>query len=180
MTEKEVHFLDGRHWVWTGSSWYDEKTYEKPSALVLQKLAASRKGKTDGEDDKITDFQEQLEAAKIAKLAGDLQRAERFLRRALDQKPGHWGALSILCSVLRAANRPDEAVKVTDAVAARCGNAPLLTSRAAALCDLERWEEALRLVSRIQATGPGLEAVVQVRRRIRAARPDLFDDRGDS
>jgi len=50
----------------------------------------------------------------------------------------------------------------------------LLTTRAAALCDLGRWEEAKRTVGRSLAIESSDEAF-SVARRIKAARPDLYD-----
>jgi hypothetical protein len=54
---------------------------------------------------------------------------------------------------------------------------PLLTSRAAALRDLGRWEEALLQVNHVIAisAGRGGPEIMGARGRVKAARPDLFD-----
>jgi hypothetical protein len=53
-------------------------------------------------------------------------------------------------------------------------NGPLLTSRAAAFCDLGRWEEARRSVGRALAISGGSEEAFMVVKRIKQHRPDLY------
>ena len=68
--------------------------------------------------------------------------------------------------------RPEEALIATERARAT-GYLPLLTSRAAALCDLESWEDAKAELSRVLAVGKSPEAFAVVRR-IKASRPDLY------
>jgi hypothetical protein len=54
---------------------------------------------------------------------------------------------------------------------------PLLTSRAAALCDLGRWEDANRQIRRVIAISndPEQEEAHNVLKRIQQNAPELFD-----
>jgi hypothetical protein len=77
--------------------------------------------------------------------------------------------------VLRHLGASDRAVQETEPL--RAGNyPPLLVSRAAALCDLERWEEAKAIVGRALAAGDSPEAF-EVVHRIKANRPELYEKR---
>ena len=59
---------------------------------------------------------------------------------------------AVLCSILREGGLPDEALALADQH--RSSNyPPILTSRAAALCDLGRWEEALQQIRQVLAIG---------------------------
>lgn len=183
MTKGETYELDRKRYVWDGTGWYEEGTYMTPPKALQQKLDAMRRPKAEAEDAAILDFQELLDMAKLYRTSGNPVRAEKLVRRALAARPGHVGALSVLCSILRAEKRPDEAVAETEAVAAKAGYAPLLTCRAAALCDLERWDEAYGLYERLRAmgaSGAGAEVVAILRSRIRKARPDLIEDEDDA
>ncbi|MCB0226529.1 MAG: hypothetical protein KDI02_22745, partial [Anaerolineae bacterium] len=51
---------------------------------------------------------------------------------------------------------------------------PLLTSRAAALCDLKRWEEAKKTIGRCLVISKN-ETAFSVVNRIKAERPDLYE-----
>ena len=103
---------------------------------------------------------------------------EELLSRAQSLEPGnlaagHLAALAVLSSVYRASGYPAKALAATEAD--RDANHPaLLTTRAAALCDLGRWEEAKRTVGHSLAIESSDEAF-SVARRIKAARPDLYD-----
>ena len=81
-------------------------------------------------------------------------------------------AATRLSSVLRDQGQFEEAVRTTEPFLARPSGA-LLTTRAAALCDLQRWEQARETLRRAIAIERSPEALA-VLARIRAARPDLY------
>jgi hypothetical protein len=192
--------LDGRTYVWDGRAWCDAETYLTPPDSVLSKLnrclpyrpkrqrmrpsrsrrtpmgapATSRRvartrGKPGPRDERVVRL---LAQARRARRKGDLRRADAIVREALECSPGNLAALAMLCSVLRARRRPAQALKETDPYRTEA-DAPLLTSRAAAYCDLGRWGSAKREIARALAMNDS-EQAMSVMRRIKAARPDLY------
>jgi tetratricopeptide (TPR) repeat protein len=132
----------------------------------------------EADDAAITDLQEVLDRAKRARDAKLLPRARRLAERVLASKPHHLGAAAVLSSILRDELRPEEAIAIADRFPSS-RYAPLLTSRAAALCDLGRWAEALHDIraafrsDRAERRQPSEEAL-HVHARIRAGAPELF------
>jgi len=93
----------------------------------------------------------------------------------LTKNPEDSAALSVLCSLLRKVNKPKEALEKTKSY--KYQNAALFTSRAAAMCDLELWEEAhnevaraIAMVSDIKDKQEGFNVV----KRIKEVRLDLY------
>jgi predicted Zn-dependent protease len=128
------------------------------------------------EDLAIVDVQILLENASKAQDALQHERAERLARRVLKRSPGNPGALAILSSVLRASGHPQQALKETH-LYRNTNYAPLLSSRAAAYCDLKQWEEAKKEIGHALAIQTSEEAF-SVARRIKAARPELYKKNG--
>ena len=124
------------------------------------------------EDTAISDTAVLIERARAARDALQHNRAEALMRRALRLSPGNRAALAVLCSILRARRRPQQALDETEEFQ-WTAYPPLLTSRAAALCDLNRWEEAKQEIGRALASG-GSEEAFNVVHRIKAKRPDLY------
>ncbi len=93
----------------------------------------------------------------------------------------HVGTAAMMCSILRTANQPEKALVLADKF--RSSNYPaLLTSRAAVLCDLNRWEEGLKQIKQVLAIGMksgkggGSEEAFAVYRRIKTNASELFDE----
>jgi predicted Zn-dependent protease len=164
--------LDGKVYVWTGSRWYGKRDFVTPPAVTINRL---NRLVGDAQDAKVVDPDEMVKRAQYAREHGQVPRALRLLRRAAAVRPGHVGTAAVLCSTLRQAGQPAEALKVAERHGASPYQ-PLLTSRAAALCDLGRWEEAHRLIRRVIATTKGkpAEEALSVRIRIRSNAPQLF------
>lgn len=163
---------EGRDYIWDGHRWCDAKTYIIPPENVVQKLNFQIREHREAEDNVISEFQPLLDAAKEAHMYNELPRAENFVRRALKLRPGDRGALAVLCSILRARNSPEQAILEVEPFLVMWYE-PLLTTYAAALCDLERWEEAKQVIER----GVGFSTsyqMQQVIQRIKNARPDLY------
>jgi hypothetical protein len=168
--------LNGKHFVWDGSRWYGARDYLEPPASVICKLNALMEDQFAAEDEAVTEPQELLSMSKRIQEAGQLGRALRFARRSFQARPDDAGTAAVLSSILRKAQRPEEALDVGDRFRASSYR-PILTSRAAALCDLERWDEALRQIRQVFAIGEGKgsEEALLVWNRIAAAAPELLD-----
>jgi tetratricopeptide (TPR) repeat protein len=166
---------EGKNYIWSGTGWYEDRTFLVPADQVVRKLNQLLEHDLAADDLQVEDTDEALRRARLAQNSLQLDRAERLARRALELDGSHAGAASILCSVLRAKGHPEQALEATEELR-RTGYLPLLTSRAAALCDLERWEKAKREIARVLAAGGGGEAFAVVHR-IKAARPDLYRGR---
>ena len=138
---------EGRDYTWDGRRWFDAKTHIEPPITVVRELDFRIREQRGSDDAASRDFQPLLEAAKDARINNELVRAENFARRALELRPGDHGVLAVLCSILRARNCPEQAVSETESFLDQFRwYEPLLTSHAAALCDLERWEDAKRVL----------------------------------
>jgi tetratricopeptide (TPR) repeat protein len=170
--------LEGRSYTWNGRSWFDSRTYQAPPAALASKLNEFLASYLASEDAKITDFPGLLQIAQIARDASQYKRAEAAVRRAIELQPSSEPAFAILCSVLRHLGASDRAVQATEHLRSS-SYLPLLVSRAAALCDLERWEEAKATIGRALALGDSPEAF-EVVRRIKANRPNLYESRDES
>jgi hypothetical protein len=167
---------EGKGYIWTGNGWYEERSFMVPADQIIQKLNALLEPQFEAEDMQIQDLSTLLDRARFAHEHHQVARAERLVRRVLEIDPDHKGAAAILSSVLRTRGRPESALNETLRLR-RTGYLPLLTSRAAALCDLERWEKAKAEIAQVLAAGGSGEAWSVVHR-IKAARPDLYPPPG--
>jgi len=170
--------MDGQVYVWDGERWYDSVRYTVPSENILNKLNSKLTSDLEKEDSEITDSNALFKRAIKAKRAKQLTRAEKLARRTLKLSHKNLGAIAILSSCLRSRGLPEQALRETEAFKNE-RFLPIIISRAAALCDLERWEKAKKEVSKALAIGrtfsreKNLEAFM-VLGRIKAARPDLY------
>jgi len=169
--------LEGRSYTWNGRSWFDPRTYQAPPTSLASKLNELLASHLAGEDGKVADFKGLLKIAQVARDAAQYKRAEAAVRRAIELQPTSEPAHAILCSLLRRLGASDRAVKETEHLRSPKYQ-PLLVSRAAALCDLERWEEAKATIVKALAMGDSQE-VFEVVRRIKANRPELYEGGGD-
>lgn len=163
---------EGRSYLWNVKRWFDRKTYSVPPAKTIAFLDQQLQSVLAGEDESITNPQLLLKRAMRARDAGQLTRAEKLVKKVLERAPDLIGAVAVYTSVLRLRHRPQEALEVSHRYRDE-SYPPLLVSRAAALCDLARWEEAKKELARALAIGATGEAFA-VSRRIKAARPELY------
>ena len=170
--------LDGHSYVWNGRGWFASKTFQAPPAALASKLNEALASILANEDAKVKDFDGLLRIAQIARQASQYKRAEAATRRAIELQPSSEPAFAVLCSVLRHLGASERAVQETDHLRSP-RYLPLLISRAAALCDLERWEEAKTTVGRALAIRDSPEAF-EVAHRIKANRPDLYENGKES
>ena len=168
--------LDGITYRWDGRKWTDPDDGLPPVGLC-RRLSQMFAAEINAMDDAISDPSELTKLAQYAANANDQGRAIKLAKRAFEMDSQNEGRAATLVSVYRKVHRPDAAVFILDAFPnARFG--PLLTTLAALLCDLERWEEALAMIKRALATGSKGEAFA-VWRRIKKERPDLIKERPD-
>ncbi len=165
--------LDGRTYRFDGARWYDAKSFEVPRPQILVKLNAHAADAFSKSDEQISDLDQLLSAARIARQIEQPSRALRLVKRAFFNAPDDSRVVALYSSILRDAGRSEDALALTANF--RRPNAAIFTSRAAALCDLDRWEEAKYVVGRALAIGPSPEAF-NVARRIKAARADLYEE----
>ncbi len=158
-------------YTWTGATWYDEN-YLKPSQVILRTLNQRLDSALVEEDHKVTNIHELIDRARKARDTAQYSRAERLSRRILELEPDNHAGAAMLCAALRARHRPRQALEETDRFA-HSGNPALLTSRAAACCDLGLWEEARRYVGQSLAIVESEEAFMVVKR-IKSEHPELY------
>jgi tetratricopeptide (TPR) repeat protein len=169
--------LNGQMYTWDGGRWFDASFLIPPTSIV-SKLNALIEDGLNEEDAKISNSKELIARARKERAAGQYDRAEQIARRVLSSEPSNLHGLSVLCAVLRQKGLPEKAVEETEPFK-NSNNTFLLTSRAAALCDLERWEEAKKEIGRVLALAmTSSEEAFRVVRRIKTFRPDLYEKDG--
>ncbi|HEY3118516.1 MAG TPA: hypothetical protein VGK54_17370, partial [Chloroflexota bacterium] len=150
MTEHVEAELGGQRYVWNGRRWKGAEDHHVPPRPVLQSLNRLRKRAGRSTDQALTDPGKLIALAVGARSAGDPGRAERLARRVLSIEPGNGIAAAIVSSILRAKGNPRRALAIVDHFRAS-NDPPVLTSRAAALCDLRCWDEALQQIREVLA-----------------------------
>ena len=163
--------LNRETYTWDGKGWCDEY-YVTPPKVIVQQLNDLLAAQLRADDSAITDKYELLNRARFARENGQYVRAIRLARRALQIEPGDCAAAAVLCATLRARGRSREALRETK-MFVKAANPALLTSRAAAYCDLRMWEEAKKEIARSLAMEKSDMAFAVVQR-IKAARPELY------
>ncbi len=157
--------LNGSTFLWDGARWYEARSFLTPPTTIMLKLDALLQDLLREEDAVISDTEDLLDRARQAGDARQYHRVEAIARRILKADPLNTRAATFLCSALRDLNKPAKALKETQ-LFKDTDYVPLMVSRAAAFCDLERWLEALGEITRAREAG-GAEAVSLVARRIR-------------
>jgi predicted Zn-dependent protease len=172
-TTLEVPFK-GRTYIWDGKVFYGADDYTTPPLGILLQLRALLADHLIAEDDEITDRDRLLERAKEARELKEYRRAERLVRRVLNESPRDPGVASVLCSILREACKPQESLALADRYL-DTRYPPLMTTRAAALGDLGRWEEALEQIEKVLELEKSQPARL-VYDRIATQAPHLFEE----
>lgn len=165
MGEPKQITLERSTYIWDGKRWYHAKTFVTPPTVDILKLDSLLLKALEEEDGAILEIDDLLGRARQADEVLQHHRVALIAQRILKLEPGHGGAATLLCSSLRAQHRPAQALKATQALK-DTDYAPLLVARAAAFCDLERWQEALDAITRARAVGAG-KLATQVARRIK-------------
>ena len=175
--------FDGNQYIWNGKRWFDRKTYLEPPTAVSSKLNTVVASQRTARDKAVADnMDELLKKAKRAQYQGQIPKALQLARQVYNQRPQHIGTAAILCSVLRTANKSKEAVALANNFSGS-DYAPILTARAAALCDLNRWDDALKQIRQVFAKrmkyrkSSGSDEALAVYGRIKQNASHLFDER---
>lgn len=163
--------IEGRKYTWDGRCWLDS-SYLVPPISILLKLNALIKDALEEEDAMISDEKEILSRAHAARAMKQYERAEKLVCRVLKNNPFNFSVVSVLSAILREKGQPDKAIELTEPFK-NSKNAALLTSRAAAFCDLGEWELAKKQIAKVLAIG-GTEEAFLVVKRIKKNRPDLY------
>jgi len=158
-------------YIWDGERWVDAKTYMVPPASVIHRLNDLLSDELEAEDNSISNINELMDRAKKARDALQWRRSHNLLNRIFTIRPDYLPALAVLCSLFRKQGRANEAVEKTESYKSS-DYGPLMTSRAAALCDIGKWKEAKIQLFMMQSFHLSEEAKL-VFKRIKAARPDI-------
>ncbi len=163
MAERPVEW-GGRTYIWTGRDWYEKATNAEPPREVIQSLETHLSVQPMPVDEK-------LNLAREARFNANMWIAEELLRETLRDHAHDHAVVAQISAVLRDWRRPDEVLRIT-APFVSGSYAPIFTTRAAALCDLGRWEEARHEVRCALAISRDDEAFAVVDR-IKKARTDF-------
>jgi hypothetical protein len=164
---------DGTPYFWENARWVDRDGITPPLEL-RQWLNKQLAPQLADEDASITDPDELVDKAQGAVMAGQMDRAVNLAVRAWRCDRRSEGRAAFLIATLRKVHRAEDGLKVLKHIP-KLTYIPLMVTTAAALCDVERWEEGHRMISRALAASrgkPGGETFA-VYQRIKAARPDL-------
>lgn len=173
---KQVVEYQGKNYVWTGSTWYGEKDFLNPPSGIIPRLNDLIADANNILDDEMTDPREMIRlASALRDSKGQNKRALKLARKAYQLMPNDAPTASVLSSMLRVVNRPEEAIEVTDKLL-HIPYPPMWTSRAAAFCDLEKWPDALSCIKRALAMSQGQKngETFSVWQRIKSEAPQLF------
>lgn len=155
--------LDRTSYTWNGKRWYETKSFVTPCKDTIRRLNDELRPSLAEADALEDDPYRLVEMASQAREALQFDRAEELCNRACNLQPGNPVPYTVLSSVLRKRGDPQHAVEVTEPYK-YCDSPALLTTRAAALCDLGRWDEAKKTVGRSLAMGASDEAFSVVAR----------------
>lgn len=177
--------FERKEYVWNGKTWYGKSDYMTPALATISKLNILIDEELKAEDEKLFenfDSKVVMDAVQIAKTCNQKIRVERLLVRAYaHSKFVDRGVASMLSSFYREIGNPLKAIDVYAAFKGMPSSA-LQTTYAAALCDVARYEEALKHVRRALAIAhssgsPAAEAL-SVYSRIKKESPILFEGPG--
>jgi len=164
--------IEGKYYILVGDTWYDKVNFIKPPESLIHKLNTLLITTLERKDN-VQNIDLLLKCAREARNSAQYEQSIKFARRVISISPDHIGAIAILCSCLRAIGYAQQALDETEAFSGK-NYPPLITSRAAALCDLEKWEEAKKVISRVLAMSKDNDKAFSIVHRIKSAKPDLY------
>jgi predicted Zn-dependent protease len=167
---KKVTF-QGETYMWTGNGWVDS-SFIKVSKALERELEMQLGESPLAEEDQIDDVAELIIRAREARENEDYKRAVKLAQRIIKLEPHNHAGVVMLCATYRAMEKPTTALRETERFLPT-NNPALLTSRAAAYCDIGHGPEALRTIKQALAKGGGAQAWA-VYGRIEAEFPELI------
>ena len=171
MKNKRVEY-ENVPYIWNGERWFDARTFLTPCKDTQRKLNDRLRTLLAEEDAREDDPYRLVQMASTARDALQYDRAEELCQRAIRMNPTDLAPYTVLSSVLRARGDSRHALKATEPFK-HISSPALLTTRAAALCDLGRYKDAKRCVGRALAIA-GSEEAFSVVRRIKKVCPELY------
>jgi tetratricopeptide (TPR) repeat protein len=169
---------DGVTYRNNGDGWHVKDSGEIAPTIISEKLNSIHGDKLRAKEDKITDPKKLLQLAAKYRKENMLDRAMSICGKIIEISPDSEEAAStVMSSILRLKGEPEEAVRLTEKFS-DSNNPALLTTRAAALCDIEEWESAKKTIAKALAILKGeskKREAFGVVRRIKSARPELYE-----
>jgi tetratricopeptide (TPR) repeat protein len=139
---------EGRKYVLSPEGFFDAHTFLKPPELIHQHLKAAYVRELRLVVQKEQGVPALLKHSGLAKKLGYFDLAEEITERALSAEPKNRFGIARLSSILRAKGQPHKALAAIARIPEGIHDHQILTSKAAALCDLERLPEADRVIRR--------------------------------
>ena len=139
---------EGRKYILSPSGFYDARTFLKPPEVIHQYLKATYVQELWLIVQNEQDVPGLLRYSRLAKDLGYFDLADKITERALSAEPKNQYAIARLSSILRAKGQPQKALAVIARLPEGIHDHQILTSKAAALCDLKRLPEADRIIRR--------------------------------
>jgi ribonuclease HI len=141
--------LDGKKYIWSDGEWFGAEN-KKQLEKVLPQLNKEVSSRLIEEDSYIDHIPSLLKRALNAREHLQLERLEKLANGIIKIEPSNYHGMAILCGALRDVGLPVKALAKT-ALYKGTNNHALLTSRAAAYCDLGQWAEAKQTINRALA-----------------------------
>jgi len=160
-------------YVYRDGSWFDKKSFQAPPYVTIKKLEVLLNDSMDDDISSSTDISQLSVRQHDAKQADNTKLAIRIAERILEIQPGRLRTIASLSSLYRKELNSEKALEITEPYK-DSENAPIQCSRAAALCDRQKWEEAKMHLDRsfkLQYHNP---EGWSVRRRIEKECPGLY------
>ena len=148
MTERFEMEWERRRYFLSPRGFCDAQTFLKPPEAIHQHLKAAYARELEVVLRTERNVPLLLKHSRLAKDLGYSDLAEKITEQALLAEPQNCFAIARLSSILRAKGQPRQAIEVTGRIPEGAQTHPILTSRAAALCDLELWPEADKIIRR--------------------------------
>ncbi len=160
----------GIAYIFDSRLWYEAKTFQTPPSTVINELEKIAGSKVKYEWEDIDDCHQLLKIASKKAFQEKHKEVVKITKRILSlnfncNRTQTEMAASKLCASLRALSKPQDALLETEKYK-KHSSGYLLISRAAALCDLQRWDEAEAVINRVDG-----RIAYSVKRRIQKERP---------
>lgn len=146
--------IDGTEYTWSETHGVLGPNQLAPPLNVRNKVLAAIQDQIAERDEALDDPTKLVEHARRAKEQGQYRRAIRLATKALELNAAATNAAAVMSSSFRKIHEPELALEITSRFASSRNHAVLCT-RAAAMADLERFEEAFPLADQAYAASGG-------------------------
>jgi len=142
---------EGQKYRLSESGFYNARTFLKPPEAVQQHLKSSYARQLEHALEDELNPAILMKYSGIAEMLNYLDLAHKLVERIFVFQPRNGRAVARASSILREKGQPEKALAVTNRIPEDQQDHVVLTTRAAALCDLERWYEADKVIRRALA-----------------------------